>query len=449
MKAAAGFVALLLSTGTAFAQLDESGPGGRELRELSLEHAVEEALRGNPDLAIAEAQAEAARSGGRVASAGLWPQLVLEGGYTRSTDPVFAFGTKLRQGQFGEEDFAIDALNDPEAIGDWSAGLALRWSLLDAAVWSGRAAARKQAEAAAWSSERQREATVLMTRTHYHRAQAAAALLEAAQASVEAAGATLESFRQRRERGLLTEADLLQAEAELAAAQAELSDAQRIRLDALQDLGRQLGWSPDTLPLPSDSLAAPEPVEEGEFDPHARADLRALASAASAADASRTGAVLAFVPALHAFAGYATHSEELGFDENDWTVGVMLRWTVFSGFGRTAELQRATHERRVARIRYERTLRDARSEVDQAQRAVRSASRQVEATRTAAAAAESGRDLMRRRFEEGLVTAADLLQAEARATNMRVRAIRALAQYHMAVARLEFVWSQSNPESER
>ncbi len=54
---------------------------------------------------------------------------------------------------------------------------------------------------------------------------------------------------------------------------------------------------------------------------------------------------------------------------------------------------------------------------------------------------------MRRRFEEGLATAADLLQAEARATGMRERAITALANYHVAVANLEFVTSQVNQES--
>ncbi len=74
----------------------------------------------------------------------------------------------------------------------------------------------------------------------------------------------------------------------------------------------------------------------------------------------------------------------------------------------------------------------------------------MDATRAAAQAAESGRELMRRRFREGLATAADLLQAEARATAMREGAISALADYHMAVARLEFARSQTtNLETER
>jgi outer membrane protein TolC len=173
-----------------------------------------------------------------------------------------------------------------------------------------------------------------------------------------------------------------------------------------------------------------------------------MAAAADAAGATSTRAKLSLIPAVDAFARYATHSKDpLSFDEDNWTVGVMLRWPLFTGFSRTADVQRANLEQRIARIEYEQALRDAEAEIDQAERAVASALQQVDATRTAAEAADSGHSLMRRRFDEGLATAADLLQAESRATSMRQRAIDSLAAYHMAVARLDFVRSQSNQES--
>jgi outer membrane protein TolC len=415
---------------------------------LSLDQAIAQALTGNTELAVAEARAEIAGSHGRKASSPLWPRLDAQFGYMRSVDPVVTFGTKLRQGRFDEPDFALDALNDPDPIGDWSTVLGVRWSLLDPTIWAGRSAARQRASAANWSTVRRRDATVLLTKSFYHRAQMADAQREAAAAALQAAESNLERFRSRRDRGLLTEADYLQAVAEVAAAEARLTDAERFRIDALQDLGRHLGWSPDSLPEPSDQLAPPAEPGPAEFDPTARADLRALAAVAEASGAAKTRAMLSFIPAIDAFAQYATHSEDaFSFDEDDWTVGVMLRWTLFDGFGNAADLQRANLERRVARIEYEQALRDARSERDQAERAVSSAERQVQATQAARTAAESGRDLMRRRFEEGLATAADLLQAEARATDMRQRAITALAGYHMAVAQLEFVRSQTIAEN--
>ncbi len=444
----AALLLALAAASSASGQTDSRTPSQPAARALSLEQAIAEALAGNPHLSVAEARSEIAGSQSRSASSPLWPRLDAQVGYTRSVDPVFAFGTKLRQGRFEEPDFALDALNNPDPIGDWSTVVGVRWSLLDPTLWAGRSAARKQAEAADWSTIRTREATVLMTRTLYHRAQMAEAQQAAAVTAREAAEANLERFRRRRDRGLLTEADYLQAVAEVAAAEARLTEAERIRVDALQDLGRFLGWSPDTLPQPSDQLNPPAELGAVPFEPGNRADVKARAAAAEASGAAKTQATLAFIPAVDAFAQYATHSQEpFSFDKDNWTVGVMLRWTLFDGFGRAADLQRANLERRIARIEYEQALRDAWSELSQAERGVRSAERQVQATQAAGAAADSGRDLMRRRFEEGLATAADLLQAEARATDMRQRAIMALANYHTAIARLEFVRSQSNAEN--
>lgn len=419
-----------------------------QLRELSLDEAVALALDGNADLAVAEARRDLASRQGRKAASPLWPQLALESGYVRSVDPVAVFGTKLRQGRFGPEDLDFAVLNNPAAIDDWSTALGLRWSILDPKIWAGRAAARHQAEAADWSATRTREATILVTRMLYYRAQTAASQLGAAEAALEAANATVQSFRLRRERGLLTDADLLQAEAELAAARAQMLEAERARLDAIQDLGRHLGWGPETLPIPSDSLATPGPLTEVDHDPVARADLQALAAAADAAGSASTQATLSWIPAVDAFARYSTHgADAFSVDEDNWTVGVMLRWPLFTGFARSADIQSAKLQKRIANIEYEQALRDAAAEIDQAERAVATARRQVEATQAASDAAAAGRDLMRRRFEEGLATASDLLQAEARSTSMRQRAIDALAAYYMAVARLEFVRAQSNQES--
>ncbi len=429
---------------TANAQTPPAEPGFAA-RPLSLIAAVDAALSGNTALAVAEARRDIAGRQAVKAGSPLWPQVTVQAGYMSSVDPVVTFGTKLRQGVFAQPDFALESLNDPDPIDDWSSSIALNWSVLDPTRWAGRASARRQADAAVWSAERTREATVLITRTLYHQAQSAEARQRAAAAAEEAAAATLDSFRKRRDRGLLTEADLLQAEAELASARAQRTEAERIRVDALQALGRHLGWSPDTLPAPTDTLAAPGPLAEREFSPAARADLRALAAISDAAGAAKRQAALNWVPALDAFAQYTTHSPDaFSFDEDDWTVGVALRWTLFSGFGRAAEVQRASLEQRIAGLEYAQALRDASLEIDQAERAVRSARLQVEATGAAAAAAASGRDLMRRRFDEGLATAADLLQAEARVTAMRQGAIGALANYHMAVARFEFARSQSN-----
>jgi outer membrane protein TolC len=215
------------------------------------------------------------------------------------------------------------------------------------------------------------------------------------------------------------------------------------RDESRASLGLHLGWDPAVLPVPSDTLGSPttlDPMSAAGFDGRARADLRMLASLRSAAQAEARGSRLAFLPVLDGFAQYASHAgAPFDSDGADWTVGLMLRWNLFSGLGRFAERQRTAAARRIATTRYEDALRAARSEFDRAHQAVSAAESQVTALQAAVAAAEEARDLMRRRFEEGLATASDLLQAEARAVGMRERAVEALAAHHIALARLDFV----------
>jgi outer membrane protein TolC len=416
-------------------------------RRLTLEAAVAEARSGNAELAIALAESRAAEADALGAGAFSWPHVQLESGITRSTDPVFAFGTKLRQGRFAAADLQLDALNDPAPVDDWSAALGLRWEALSPTRWTAWAAARRQSEAAGWMSVRARQSADLGARILYYDAVRALAVSGAARAAEEAARATLDRFARRQERGLLTEADRLQAEAEMAAATFSRIEAERAAREARQALGLFLGWGPEVLPLPTDTLEAPSAVATEPFDPAGRADLRALDAGVEARAADARGANLAFLPAVDAFGQLATHGRDaLDPEDDDWTVGVSLRWTAFAGLSRVAERRRAAEALRIAKLRRDQALRVAGAEIDAADRAVEAAAAGVESAIAARRSAEAAAELLRRRFEEGLATPAELLQAEARRTAMRSRAIDALASYSIARARAAFVRSPSAAE---
>ena len=429
----------------------EPGRSGPALQEVTLEEAVAGARDRNARLRISGEGTERARARQRAAGSALLPRLDLEAGWTRTVDPVGAFGTRLRQGTFGQADLALDALNDPAPVSDWAGRATLRWEVGAPQRWAGRAAASGAARAAAWSEERTREATDLGTRVRFYQALRTEEGLAAARAALEAAEATLDRFRRRQEEGMLTRADVLQARAERAAARAEMAEAERARHQARVDLAVHLGWSPDdSLPDADGEMAPPEPVDSAAFAPARRADLRAREAAVAAAEARVDQARLDWVPSLGAFASWSAHGVD-GFDDDgtDWTVGLALRWSAFTGFRRSADVAAARADLTTARIEYEQALREARAEVRTARRAVEAARRGFEAAREARRAAREGRDLMRRRFEEGLATPADLLQAEARASRTRSRAVDALARYHMAVARLDFARARNDREDLR
>lgn len=414
-------------------------------RDLSVEEAVREALEGNAELEGSRLREGMAGAGVRRARSALMPRVELISGWQRTTDPVGAFGTKLRQGRFGREDLAVDALNEPDPITDWSSAVELGWSVLDPARWAERSAASSRAAAARWRAERTREGTEYRARALYYRAARAEAEVAAARAAERTAEANVDLFRERREEGLLTDADVLQAEAELEAARAGRIDARRRLRDARERLGLFLGWSPDSVPVAADSLSPPtSPDTAGAYRPERRSDLRAREAAIAAARAEEDAAWRAYLPTLEAFGRYSLHDRDgpLGADGDHWSVGVQLRWTLFAGLGRAAARRRADLAAQEARLEYSAAVREATAEARRARRAVESARRRVEATRSARRAAERGRDLTRRRFEEGLAIASDVLQAEGRVVEMRSRAIQALAAYRIALARLRFARTQ-------
>lgn len=449
--AAAGLViwTIALTPAPLTAQQAE-GDYGPSSVPLTLRDAIAEATVENPAHRITGSRAEIARADARAAGSRLLPSIDAGVGATRSNDPVFAFGTRLRQERFTEADFALDALNRPDPLTDWTMDVGLRWNVLDPTTWAERSAARSRVDAANWQRSWSRERTIFRTKALYYRAVGTDSALRAAEVDESAARAAAELFRRREERGLLTRADVLQAEAELRAAEARRVAVERNRDRAREELALHLGWDIDRVPVPTDTLTAP-PVPRWESDVPARqisqrADVRSLGAAREASGANARRAGLSFLPRLEGFAGWSSHADEaFGTDGTDWTAGLALRWTVFAGFGRTADRQRATATREIARIRHEEALRSASAEVEQARRDVVASRSGLEATRAAAAAAEEARLLMRRRFEEGLATAAAFLQSEARAADARSRAVGALVDYNVALARLELV----DPGAER
>ena len=427
----------------------------QEGRPLSLDAARNEALAGNANLRIAAATADMAAAAAGGASAVYWPRLDFESGFVRSNDPVFVFGTKLRQGTFSQPDFEVDALNNPDPINDWMNRLSVRWKVFSPTDWTARGAASLEAEAAGWSSTRTREATLTQTEVLYREAQRAGAQLQAARRAEEAAAANRDVFARRVEEGVLTRADLLQAEADHAFAVARRVDAERLETDARRRLAVFLGGDAAVMPVLTDSLRVEvvegsEPSPAAAFDPTVRADLLALSSARDAAEASSKRAGRQYLPEIGVFGNYAIHSADaFQSDGDNWTVGVGLKWNLFSGFSRSKDKQRADAAHTIAETRYQDALRQASAELAAARDGVRSAIQAVAATVAARDAAGAGAELMRRRFEEGLATPLDLLQSEARRAQAESHAIDAAAAFRMAEAQLRFVTTMHQNGNDR
>ena len=436
-RAAASFVMLL-----GLAQ----GIRAQELRRVTLADAVSEAVEHSPRAAAARAHAGAQRQLVRVREAFLWPQVGIEADGVRSDDPVAAFGGRLRQGRFTEADFDPTRLNGPDPLTDWSGAVSAAWAPLDPVAVAARAAAGARAEAADMGSRWARRLAAFRAEVAYLRAVGARRSLSAAEAAVAAARADEDRVRRRADKGLLTRADVLQATAAVAAARAAEIDARRRCDDTRDDLSVAMGWPAGVLAEPADTvLPAIASAGVASGDVGRRADLRASAEEVRAARAGVGEASRGRLPRVQVFARLERHAPRITSGaRSSWTLGLRIDVPVFSGFALSARAGAAQETLKAARLEHRARLREAAAQLEAAARAVRSAHGRVEAAEAAARAAREAERLLRRRFEEGLATTAELLGAQARAAALEARAVGAHVEASVAAARLRFLSPSEN-----
>jgi len=416
---------------------------------LTVQEAVDAALEGNRGLAAARERADAAQLGARAGEGFLYPALQATAGAVRTDDPVGVFGTKLRQRSFTQADFDIAALNDPDAVTDWTAGVGVQWELGQYHRWVERDAGQARSRAASAALDRTREGTVFRTRALYVEAVRADAYLQAMESSLASARETRERVARRVEQGMGTQADLLQAEAAVAGIEARVAHARASVMDAREALGSWLGWPADQVPVPvqgADILGAgatPD-VDEGTLD--GRADLVAGRAQVEAAEADARAVTARRLPGLQAFGMLSTHAPGIADGrESNWTVGVQLSVPLFTGFSLTRGAEAARAQARALSLEQSQREAEARTEVRSARRGVEAARGALEAARAAREAADEAVRLLRRRYEEGMATVADLLQAEAQATALDTGVVDAEADLSMALAALDFVAGHAVP----
>jgi len=126
-----------------------------ESSPLTLRQAVEIALAKNPLRAAAVADTKEASAGVREARSVFMPRLTFSETATRGNDPVYVFGSKLRQQRFNAADFFLNKLNTPLPFGSFSTRFGGSWNLFDSfASWHSVNRAKHMNEAAGHQLER-------------------------------------------------------------------------------------------------------------------------------------------------------------------------------------------------------------------------------------------------------------------------------------------------------
>ncbi|MFZ1137677.1 MAG: TolC family protein [Candidatus Sulfotelmatobacter sp.] len=321
------------TTGILFAQAPP------EPSPLSLQQAASMALEKNPLRKAALADTKAASAGVQEARSFLMPRINFSETATRGDDPVYVFGSRLRQQRFTADIFAppLNKLNTPLPYGNFSTRFGGTWNLFDSfASWHGVSRAKEMNTASTHQLERTDQEILFRVVQSYYGVLLAAKQLEVSDQAEKTAKSIMDRGQARFDSGLVVESDLLTAKVRLASREQELIRAKNNLELARAQLNTAMGVPADALYQPADplaerGLAAPSLADVEQKALTSRPDLKRIESEQSAQQLNVAIAKSSFGPRLNAFAGWEMDNPTLlaGGGGNNWLGGIELQLDLF------------------------------------------------------------------------------------------------------------------------
>jgi outer membrane protein len=389
-------------------------PAGAQ-NPLTLDQAVSAALVKNAGLKAADATVRESAARMDEARAAYLPRLDYIEDWQRGNNPVFVFGSLLSQRQFTAANFALDALNHPDALTNYHGAFALQQPIYDSQRLAGiKSAGLGHEVALQMTAEARAEMALGVTRVYGAVLQAMSGR-KAADAAVDAARDDLARTGQRRDAGLATEADVLSLRVFLAQMQERQIRAASGETIARAQLNQLMGADLDesfTLVEPAPPVPSRTPTADDEANAlKNRPALRRADARLALADVGRSAAKSAFLPQASLQAMYDMNGASFGDRASSWLVAGQIRINLFAGLGDSARLRAATEAWVRASAERENQLNTVRLEVREARAELDAGLAREAVGRAAVLQARESQRIIRDRYESGLAGVSDVLRA--------------------------------------
>jgi outer membrane protein TolC len=426
--------------------------GIRAQEPLALRQAIQLALKQNPDADAARAAAEEAKAGFTLARTQYLPQISFTEDMSRGNDPVYVFGTRLRQQRFTQADFALDALNKPQPIGNFATRISGGWLLFDSlrtqkSVHSADLMHRSAASSAKAVDQR----VVFDVVQAYQQVLYAERQVDIAQNELKTAEALMSSVDDHVKAGLAVESDRMSAQVSVAARKQGL-------IAAHGDL--DLAWAQLRIAMGTPEFKASplQPIEHKDF-PRSdfeqelqkalknRQDLMALGEEQSAQAAVESAARLSFGPRVSAYGNWEDDRQALGGQGgNNWVAGIQISIDVLP-IGKRAQLAKEKAIKSRVDAQLSSYQQQVRLQVSQAHIQRQTAELSLETARAAIDQAAESLRILKNRYGAGLATIADVLRAEDAEREAQTSYWHAVYGNTMAYAQLLFATGTLTPDA--
>ena len=429
-------------------------PIGAQDAAMSLNDAVRLALDKNKSIEASNAAKKGADTRISEARSGFLPKVNYSESWARSDNPVFVFSSLLTQNQFGEQNFQIGSLNNPNFLNNFQSQLTADQVLYDAGQTKRAVRSAELTKDITSEEGRRTQMDVIggVIRAYYDSLLSADQLNATTQA-MRSAQADLERAQAIRTAGMSTDADTLSIRVHLASVR-----EQQIRREADVDVARAA--LNDAIGLPLDTphtlttALVPLDVPEGSLADQQktaveqRPEARQMKLATSLAETQTANARSSLLPQVTLHGAFEADRQRFVTRGGDnWLVSIGLRWNLFNGFGDKARIEESKFAQQRSSAEEARTDSAIRLQVHRAYADLHASTQRIEVAQASVAEAEESLRITQNRYEAGFSNVTDLLRTETAVLEARTRHLAAVRDQRVAAAMLELAAGTLTPDS--
>lgn len=411
--------------------------------DLTLSSAVDMAISNNPRLQTARYGILSSREKTLQARSGAIPQVQVSEQFSHTTNPMWAFGTRLNQQSITAMDFAPDRLNDPDSITNYASVLSVTWPVYDSGqTWYGLQQARLNQESAIVSKDRAKQQVTAGTIIAYIQVLLARENQQVLDQLLKTAKSHLKLIQSRYNGGFVAKSDLLRAQVHIADLEQQIVEAQsqtdiaRCRLNISMGIGTDIYY---TLVSP---LEPGNPVS-GSLDSWIsaalsnRPDLKQLKLQEQIAQKEIDKSRSLRYPSVNLTGNYEINSEDFENTGANYTIGAIVSVPLFTGGRIPAKIRAATINLKQIQTMLKAMEQQVCGEARQAFFNAQSAWNRIRVAWAAIGQSEESLRIVKNRYQNGLFTITDLLDAEIMVQQSLTHHLKAIHDYKAAVTRLD------------
>ncbi len=418
---------LLLAAGLAAwpaGGLEAQSGVGQEFRPITLDEAVEIALRRNPGLRQAQTAIEQAEHTRLGAWGGFLPNLNLSYGYSNASSG------------------RLDPTGQGIVTTSYSAQLRATYNLFDG--WQRFTDLKGARLGVVEQNARYRQTefqTIQQVKQAYAAAVASRELVDVEQRRVQRQADQLEFVRQQLQLGRATRSDSLRSQVDLNNARLALLNAENNARTSTYRLTEVVGSETRIGPVAEAALELPPlPFTRDQLFQVAERTapaLRTAEAATEAAEAAVASARSGYLPTLAFSGGWAWANSEFPPNNRSWSLSLSGSYPLFNGFQRETQVYRARATADLAREQERAAQLNLSSELDAAYSTAEAAQAGIGLAEQNVELSEESLRVVQERYRLGLATILDLQDAQITLTQAEVDLVTRRFDSQVAVAQIE------------